>query len=177
MCFHEEMSEFLIECAQIHSLSGHFSIVKGITQVSSTHHCTTRFHIERKRSSVLFFLTDNLHKDAPVSHIGDLRDNAAVTFRSCTPRSLSMPLTEDDEQLISRRPGRVHTSRVSGFEIGVGQQNMQNQKIKKPFCRTSRTAQCNSAQNHVGHKNGTKKQARKCTRQSLLALFSVFHHQ
>ncbi len=103
------------------TLSGHFNIVKGLTQVSSTHHCTTRFHIEGKRSSLLVFLTDNLHKDAPLSHIGDLRDNAAVTFRWCTPRSLTMPLTEDDEQLISRRPGRVHTSRVSGFEIGVGQ--------------------------------------------------------
>jgi hypothetical protein len=81
----------------------------------------------------LDFITDNLHKDAPLSHIRDLRDKAAVTFRWSTPRSLTMPLTEDDEQLISRRPRRVHTSRVSGFEIGVGQYNMQNQKKRKTF--------------------------------------------
>ncbi len=93
------MNKLFIKCAWLHFLSNHFSFVWFDTNLF----CPPfqyQILVVGKRLSIRFFLIDNFHKATPLSHIKDLHDNVVATIGWCTPRSLAMPLIEDDPALI-----------------------------------------------------------------------------
>ncbi len=77
------------------------SLLFGLTRVSCAHHLRIEYLISGIIPLVFFSLTRSLQKATPLSHIRDHCIDVIETLQWCTPRTLTMPLTNDPPALIA----------------------------------------------------------------------------